>query len=173
METRKNSEAITGHVRIGCFEQAVRGSSLCRDIGVDSRKSRIVTRDERAVAFHVHRSLKQLLVPGHPTRSMDHFTPVLQVPSTSNDVLDTLLSIFLSQCMVLQPNLDNRRGHITTEKFKTRYKEGKQNPTSKRDGAKMEMRRREGARADDVDAMGENIGVGLTENPISILWPRT
>lgn len=75
--------------------------------------------------------------------------------------------------MVLQPNLDNRRGHITTEKFKTRYKEGKQNPTSKRDGAKMEMRRREGARADDVDAMGENIGVGLTENPISILWPRT
>ena len=125
METRKNSEAITGHVRIGCFEQAVRGSSLCRDIGVDSRKSGIVTRDERAVAFHVHRSLKQLLVPGHPTRSMDHFTPVLQVPSTSNDVLDTLLGVFLSQCMVLQPNLDNWRGHITTEKFKARYKEGK------------------------------------------------
>ena len=49
----------------------------------------------------------------------------LGIPSFSNNVLDTLLGVFLSQCMVLQPNLDNRRGHITTEKFKTRYKEGK------------------------------------------------
>lgn len=49
-----------------------------------------------------------------------------QHPDFSNDVLGTLLNVF-SQCMVLQPNLEDRRCHIVPQEFKTRYEEGNPN----------------------------------------------